>query len=145
MLKINQAQFIALISERKRFLQDLELRTDSKWSRDIIGVDSAENFTLHFYRGSIELKKFSYNKNYRKSVTLLRYCSSGRHNNPDSDDFFDGPHVHLFNEDYGDKIAYEVDKIGIDPSTLDDGDILKAILDYCNVVDQPQIIRTLGI
>ena len=68
---------------------------------------------LDFYRGSFELTKYTINKRYRQTITLLRYDNGGRHTNPDGE-LFEGAHVHLYREGFNEKFAFPVSKIGID-------------------------------
>ena len=100
-----------------------------------------DTFILDFYRGQIELLKYTYNKRYRQTIVLLRYDSMGRHTNPDGVNF-DGPHVHIYKEGFDDKFAYPTEHIGI--NLTDDIDIvLNKFLYYCNIKRLPSIEKTI--
>lgn len=137
-----QEEFQHLIKLKKQFQEEDQILLDSIWSRDIISLESKDIFILDYYIGRIEIKKFTYNNRYKKVITLLRFDSSGRHTNPDGQ-IFNGPHVHIYREDYGDKFAFPVSEIGIDENNLNNAEVLKNFLKYCNVVKCPTIPLTL--
>ena len=73
-----------------------------QWTRRINSVTSKETLNLDFYRGSIELMKYTVNKRYRQTIIILRYDNGGRHTNPDGIPFR-SPNVHLYFEGYIEK------------------------------------------
>jgi len=139
---LDQKEFEHLIKLKKQFKENDQLILDLTWSRDIISIESKDTFILDYYKGRIEIKKFTYNKRFKKVITLLRFDSFGRHTNPDGK-MFDGPHIHIYREEYGSKFAVPVKEIGIDENNFDKEKVLKKILKYCNVVDCPTIPLTL--
>lgn len=144
---LTQSEFDQLVHIEKIFKENSSLTLGPapiKWTRDIISSDRKETFLLDFIRGSLEIKKYTYNKRYRQSIVLLRICSTGRHSNPQilGGECFNGPHVHVYKEGYGDKVAYSINTIGINDGFTMDG-ALKALLDYFNVIAQPSIQTTI--
>lgn len=138
---LTQAEFEYLMKLKKVFNDDTEITLGSHfWSRDIISVESKDTFILDFHRGKIEFKKYTYNKRFKTSIVLLRYDSSGRHSNPPGTDgnSFNGPHVHIYKEGYFDKWAFPIDKISI-VNKDDIGEVTKKLLDFCNIIDCPEI------
>ncbi|MEP6645985.1 MAG: hypothetical protein ABJC12_02760 [Saprospiraceae bacterium] len=108
-----------------------------RWTRIINSTQSHDTFLLDFNRGSIEVRRYTFNKRFRQTIILLRYDNEGRHTNPDGV-HFSGPHVYLYREGYNDKFAYPPSTIGI--GNNDDMDVvLKKILLYCNVVKSPGV------
>ncbi len=136
-MDLTQEEFLHLIGLKKEFREKDQISLGSAWSRDIISIGSQETFLLDFRRGYVSLKKFSYNKRFKKSIVLLRYCSDGRHTNPDGTRF-DGPHFHIHKEGFDTKIAVPVQEIGVLP-TATMPEVLEKILDYCNIQNIPTI------
>jgi len=140
-MAITQAEFEFLINEDKSFD---DLATSIKlgpspihWSRQLNAESTKEIFLLDFYRGSLELSKYTINHRYRQTVILLRYDNGGRHTNPDGV-FFEGSHVHLYREGFNDKFAYPISEIGVDNS--DSMEIVfTKIMHFCNVKKYPHI------
>jgi hypothetical protein len=97
------------------------------------------------YRFSkIEIKRFSFNKRIRTNIVLLRYCSNSKHTNPDGTQI-GCPHIHIYNEKYADKFAYNVnDVLNIEPQASKEKVLIK-LMDYCNIVERPTIQFALGV
>lgn len=98
-------------------------------------------FILNYCRNStIKISKYSLNKRYRGSITLLRYCSDKPHTNPSEygGKHFVGPHLHIYKEGYDDKIAVDPSEIGI-PVGSSIETVLKKILEFFNVSNIPNI------
>ena len=110
-----------------------------KWSRDIQSLETKDIFILDYYRGEVNLKKYSINKRYRTVIPILRICSQGAHTNPDGTKF-KGPHLHIYKEGYEDKIAHPISYLGLeDDCSIEDA--LLALLKYVNIQILP-IIQT---
>jgi len=142
-MSITQPEFDYLIQLKKEFQKRDELLLGPaplKWSRDIISLFSKDAFLLDYYRGSLEIKKYTYNKRYRTSIPLVRFDSFGRHTNPDGQKFV-GPHIHIYKEGFDDKFAYPIDSIGADLSTSMQ-EVLVKFLKYCNIQNIPPIQLT---
>ena len=139
-MSITQQEFDHLIAFEKAFDEaDMLILgpPPASWSREMTAPSTRDKFILDFRRGGFEISKYSYNKRYRQTIIMVRYCSSVRHTNPDGVTF-DGPHVHLFREGYDDKFAFPVSDIGV---TVGEGMdvVLMKLLRYCNVTGVPAI------
>jgi hypothetical protein len=107
------------------------------WSRQLNATTNKEAFLFDFYRGSFELCRYTYNKRYRQTIILLRYESGGRHTNPDGQSF-EGPHVHLYREGFGDKFAFPYTEIGVVEGDSMEG-VFNKIMYFCNVKRFPSV------
>lgn len=139
---LTQEEYDYILSLEKEFKESDQITLASQWSREIIATETRDMFILDYYVGTIALTKFTYNKRYRKTIIILRFDSSGRHTNPDGQ-VFDGHHVHIYREDYGDKWAFPISEIGITGDTIEEANVLESFLQYCNVVNYPNIQHTL--
>ena len=139
---LTQKEYSYIINLNKKFKENDEIALDSKWSRDIVAIETRDMFVLDYYLGIIALKKYTYNKRYRKTIVILRFDSSGRHTNPDGK-LLNGPHVHMYREKYGDKWAFPISEIGIGHGMIEKANVLQKFLQYCNVVNCPPIKSTL--
>ncbi len=136
-MTFTQAEFDYILGLQKSFKEDDEIVLGPpplKWSREIVSNSTKDFFTLDFYRGSIEIRKYTYNKRFRNAIVLLRYDAMGRHTNPPEADgvSFDGPHVHIYREGFDDKWAFPVSKIGLNGTDSID-EVLTGLLNYCNI------------
>lgn len=140
---LTQQEYEEVLRQKKEFTDALELKLGPhpiKWTREIISKETHETFLMDFNRNSIKITKYSVNKRYRKTIVLIRYCSDVPHTNPEEYDgkHFDGPHLHLYQEGFDDKIAVDPGDIGI--SATDTMDIIASkLLTYFNVVTIPII------
>jgi hypothetical protein len=78
--------------------------------------------------------------NYGAASILARLDFGGPpHRNPDGEEI-PCPHLHLYREGYGDKwaVPIPVDRF---PNVNDLWLTLQDFMDYCNVIEPPQIIR----
>lgn len=148
-MSLTQVEYSYYMGLEKQFKEPDELvlgPAPIHWKRDLLATTTKDSFILHFRRGSIELKKFTYNKTIRTCVVLLRYDAMGRHTNPPEADgkTFDGPHVHLYREGFDDKWAFPVTEIGLSdnpPPTMED--VFNKIASFCNIVGCPHIQSSL--
>ncbi len=142
-MSLDDAQFNYLIKLNKSFKEDTVIvlgPAPINWTRDIISLDTKDTFLLDFYRGALNISKYSINKRYRTAIPLVRICSQKRHTNPDGT-VFSGPHFHIYKEGFGDRIAHPFSKLGInDDCPMDEA--LVAMLHYCNVGKLPNIQTT---
>lgn len=142
-MALTQTEFDYIIGLQKSFKENDDILLGPpplRWSREIISNSSKDFFTLDFYRGSIEVRKYTYNKRFRNAIVLLRYDAMGRHTNPPEADgaSFDGPHVHIYREGFEDKWAFPVTEIGLnDTDSIDE--VLTGVLNYCNVTTVPTV------
>lgn len=138
---ITQAEYDFLMVQNKSFddlVSPIQLGpAPLQWVRQINSLTSKEIFLLDFYRGSVELSKYTINNRYRQTIIMLRYDNGGRHTNPDGI-LFEGPHVHLYREGYNDKFAFAASEVNI-TSTDTMEQVFKKIMHFCNVKQVPTI------
>ena len=138
---ITQAEYEVLMKLDKEF-EDLTTPIQLgpapiKWTRQLNSLQSKETFLIDFYKGRIELTKYTFNKRFHQTIILLRYDNEGRHTNPDGKQL-SGPHVHFYREGYNDKFAFPVSEIGITSSDTIEN-VLNKFLQFCNVKKIPSI------
>ena len=106
-------------------------------------INKRERFRLTMVRGRINLEKASYQSIGRKMIVLIRLDLGGPpHRNPD-DQVVPCPHIHIYREGWDDKWASTLDTSVF--SNIDDlWQSLHDFMNYCNVVQKPNIHRTLG-
>ena len=140
-MAITQSEFEFLMKQEKVF-SDLVNPVilgppPLQWTRKIESVDLRESFLFDFYRGSLELSKYTFNKRYKQTIVLLRYDNWGRHTNPDGQ-LFEGPHVHLYREGFNDKFAFSPSTVGVSETDSME-QVLKELMLFCNVKKIPTI------
>lgn len=150
---LSAAEFDFLINLNKFFEKEkLEINLAgsqdqrSRWTECVLDSTLKHKFLLHYNRASLSFRycKYSFNFNHKNIITLLRFCSDCIHTNPPEkggETFIGRPHVHIYDEDYGDKIAYPVSSIGI-PDNVDTTDInlvFTKFIEYCKI--QKPVIR----
>jgi hypothetical protein len=146
-MSLTDKEFEFLLSIKKKFSNESILALGpppQKWTRELYSTDTKEFFQLDYLRGSIEISKFTLNNRYRTAIVLVRLDSRGIHNNPDEvgGQKFNGPHVHIYSEKFGDKVAYPISKINLLESFTMDEALVK-LLEYINVTDIPSIQSTI--
>ena len=138
---ITQAEYDFLMGQEKSFddlISPIQLGpAPLQWVRQINSISTKEIFLLDFYRGSVELSKYTINKRYRQTIIMLRYDNGGRHTNPDGI-LFEGPHVHLYREGYNDKFAFPVSEVKV-TSTDTMEQVFKKLMHFCNVKQVPTV------
>lgn len=100
-------------------------------------ADRREEFNLDVTRGRILLTKNTFQMRGRKTIILARLDIDGPpHRNPDGEEL-PCPHLHLYREGYGTKLAFAVpcNFHGITDSML----LLNVFMDYCHVIEKPII------
>ena len=108
----------------------------------LVSFDHRENFLLDISRGRIDLRKGTYQTRARDIVILVRLDFGGRpHRNPDGEEI-PSPHLHVYREGYGDKIAVPVPTERFS-NVVDTWQTLIDFMDYCNVTKKPQLQRSL--
>ena len=139
-MSIDDAQFNYLMGLHKTFVEDNTIELGPapiKWTRDIVSTTTKDTFLLDYWRGEINISRYSINKRYRTTISLVRICSHKRHTNPDGTSFA-GPHFHVYKDGYSDKIAHPFSTLGLsDDCGIDDA--LVAMLEYCHVDNIPRI------
>ncbi len=136
-------------ADADRLLGTPKRRVDAKvWKYPSLGgrivipltsTDKCEKFLLDVTRNSIDMTKGSYQNRARKTVVLARLDFGGKpHRNPDGQPVM-SPHLHLYQEGFGDKWAYEVPFDRFVTNTTDPWTMLTDFMGFCNVVDRPAI------
>ncbi len=104
----------------------------------LTSIDKTEDFQLDIRRSRLDLSQITYQARGRQIVVLLRLDINGPpHRNPD-DEIVPCPHLHIYQEGYGDKWAYPLaqDKFA------DTTNLYQTLMDFlteCNVIEQPII------
>ncbi len=119
--------------------------------------DGKEEFIADITRGSIELRKCSYNTRARKVYPLRRLDLAGPpHSNPESDKApmqflepyngvtIDCPHLHIYVEGFGTRWAIPAPIQFCAPDT-DIYEMMQCFLQYCKVAPLPSVERRLSI
>ncbi|MBN1829621.1 MAG: hypothetical protein JW884_10825 [Deltaproteobacteria bacterium] len=144
-IDLTQAEVEALLSMNKvKLNDDIHDYPDQGGSIRIplISENRREEFMLDVSRGRIELSKGTLQNRTRQVVVLVRLDYGGSpHRNPDGAEM-PCPHLHIYREGYGDKWAVPVPSdrfshIGDDWETLHD------FINFCNIVDIPNIRKGL--
>lgn len=106
----------------------------------LVSRDKREQFSLDISRKRIALTT-SYQTRARKVIVLARLDFGSPHRNPDGSEV-KVPHLHLYREGYGAKWAIEVPS-GILSEPEDSWQVLLDFMRYCNIIEQPNIVRGL--
>lgn len=108
----------------------------------VLSVNKKEEFLVYLNRkGRIELHRCTYQMSRKTREILVRVDLDldKSHQNPSYDgkpeELIRGPHVHLYKEGYGDRIAYPLDEIfpGLNPLEIEEA--FKCFSEYCNITD----------
>jgi hypothetical protein len=144
-INLTQSEADALIAMEKIKMDD------SRWDYPglggslcipLISRDKRENFMLDISRGKIDMLKGKYQNRARQIIILVRLDFGGQpHQNPDEQEI-PSPHLHIYREGYGDKWAVPIPTDRF-PNILDLWQTLEDFMDYCNIVEPPNIERGL--
>jgi len=105
-------------------------------------ADQREYFLLDIGRGKINLLKGKYQTRAKQVVILARVDFGGApHRNPDGEEI-PSPHLHVFQEGYGDKWAKPL-PIDTFANPDDPWVLLEDFLRFCNVTKPPHFEREL--
>lgn len=103
----------------------------------LISSDKHEEIKLDIFRSSINLSKNTFQNRARKTISLLRLDLGGApHRNPDGKEI-PSPHLHIYQEEYGDKIAVPLPESF--NKCIDVVDFYNTFMDYCHVTKLPNI------
>lgn len=141
MSSLSIEQYDYLMGLGKRFVDDSTLALAKNWSKDLLSIDEREAFILDYTKGRIEFKKMSLNKRYRSNIVLVRLCTMKRHTNPDGTIFPDA-HVHLYDEIYGNAVAYPISVIGLS-SPFTHEEAFEKFTAFCKITS-PRIQAVIG-
>ncbi len=146
-IDLTQAEADALISMPKMRINDAVCDYPGfggTISIPLSSTDRRETFVLDVSRGQIDLLKGKYQNRGRQVVVLIRLDFGGApHRNPDGKEIA-CPHLHLYQEGFGDKWSIEVPKDKF-PNIADLWQTLQDFMRYCNIVEPPFIKRGLFI
>jgi hypothetical protein len=126
-----------LIAMKKKFFNrdKLILNEPFDFSVELISQDKEERFKLDLRQGSLQLKKLRYQNRYDETITLVRFESRGTHENPPEfgGNIVRGPHLHVYKEKYGDKVAVPA------PEFDNPEDILSSLKKFCEICNIEEI------
>ena len=135
---LTQAEANTLIAMKKTFVNTstITITPGSDETYDLIEDNGREQFMLDIWRGTIRLSKVKYQARGRKTIVLVRLDIDGApHTNPDGKKIA-GTHLHLYQEGYEDKWAYQ-----IDPKDFGDITNIRRVFEdfcrYCNIENIP--------
>ncbi len=108
----------------------------------LVSLDGRERFFLDLRRARINIRKETYQNRARQTVILARLDIGGApHRNPDGKEV-ESPHLHLYQEGYGDKWAFPLPS-GRFPNLGDSWLTLTDFMRFCNIVEPPRINKSL--
>lgn len=135
---MDQSEANRLIQVKKYFVDKNIILPRANECRDlkVHSEDDKDEFRVYLNRkGRIDLLRCTYLMNCVTYEPLVRVDLDlhKTHKNPD-DKVIKGPHVHIYNEEFGDKIAYPLEDIfpGLDPRNLEEA--FRRFCDYCNLI-----------
>jgi hypothetical protein len=144
-IEITQAEAEALIEMEKRLVDDKAWAFPAPGERIalvLVSPDKRETFTLDVTRARIKLTKATFQNRVRQAIILMRLDLDGPpHRNPDGTEL-PCPHLHIYREGYGDKIAIPapVDRY---TDTLDLCSTCEAFMQHCNITGPSKIQKVL--
>ncbi len=106
-------------------------------SVQILSQDRQNEFLLDVNSKRLELSKYTFQHRARKIIVLVRVdlLTSGRHINPDGQ-VIEGPHIHRYREDYGDKWAEALPtNFG---NTNKPFEVFSHFMNHCNIQTKPR-------
>jgi hypothetical protein len=144
-IELTQQEADALIALEKRRIDDRTWDypgTGGSITVPLISTDEREEFLLDIRRNRIDLLKGTYQTRARHVIVLVRLDFGARpHRNPDGEEI-GSPHLHVFREQFGDKWAFAPP-----PDRFQDLNdpwrVLSDFMNYCAIVDQPDIRKGL--
>ena len=112
-MSLTQAEADYLMQLEKKFTSDDPLVLGAgplKFVRTLISEDGREQFLLDVHRGSLSLKKYTFQERARAMIPLVRVDTGEtlRHTNPDGT-LIIGSHIHIYREGYDIKFAQPLD------------------------------------
>lgn len=143
-MNLTQAEADALIEMEKQRVDNTTHSFPSLGGSLVVPLVSAngrENFLLDISQGRIDLAKIKYQNRARQVVVLVRLdLNAAPHRNPDGEEI-SCPHIHIFQEGFGDKWAFQIPEEFSDIS--DPQQSLEDFMKFCNVIEPPEIQRGL--
>ena len=139
--RYDRAEIERLLNLLKRALVD-SITLPEKRERidfDVEAKTGKEKFKISIYRGNVNREKYDYNALVlADNIPLLQLHinPSNKHINPDGKEII-GNHWHIYDEEYGRKVAFEASDINAD----DFIEVTLRFLDKFNVLEKPQIFQ----
>jgi hypothetical protein len=144
-INLTQDEADRLISMKKRAVDEKDWLFPSPGERIAIpltSLDKRESFTLDVTRAQIKITKATYQNRARTAIVLMRLDLDGPpHRNPDGTEI-PCPHLHVYKEGYGDKIAYPAPAI-LYTNTADLFTTFNMFMQECNITNPPKIQKGL--
>lgn len=101
-------------------------------------ADGRELFLLDVEKHKVTLSKFKVQSRARRTWVLARLDFGGPpHQNPDGTRI-DGSHLHIYNEEYGDKVAIPLSDVPAFCNAAGMADLLDRFMTFCHVVERPK-------
>jgi len=150
-MSLTQEEADHLLSIEKTFasasLIEFHMTSPFQQTHDLISMDRREQFLLDVERGGRTRARLKFQTRARRTIVLARIDIAGKaHRNLDHyphrpGERFTGVHIHLYREGFGDRVAYLPEDLPAFqlPANPHDLDWLTAFLDYCNIIDRPDI------
>jgi len=150
-MSITQQEADHLLSVAKSFVSTsvIEFHMNSPYQQvhDLVSREPREEFLLDVERGGRTRARLKFQTRARRSIVLARIDINGKaHRNLDHyphrpGERFTGVHIHLYREGFDDRVAYLPEdlpafRVAANPHDLD---WLTAFLDYCNIINRPNI------
>jgi len=143
-LELTQHEADKLIAMEKHYFGDESFSLPLHGGRleiPVYSADKCEKFLLDVSRGTVSLHRKTYQKRVRTTIQLIRIDFGGSaHRNPDGEEM-QCPHIHVYRAGYGDKWAFPLPKEFDANATMHD--FFQSFMDYCRVIQKPQIDREL--
>jgi len=141
---LTQAEADYLMDLEKQFVSDALLTFDAgsfRIVRELISLDGREKFLFDAQRGSLVLKKLTFQERARVIVPLVRLDIGAtlRHRNP-NDTVVTGSHIHVYREGYDAKLAVPLAELSF--HFRDSDNVVTTFEDfarYCHITRFPNI------
>jgi len=144
-IELTQAEADILIAMEKLYIENTKFEfpiAGHKISIPLVSSDQREKFILNVNRGKKNFAKITYQNRVRSVIPLIRLdLGTEGHPNPDGT-FLPGPHLHVYREGFGDKIAFPLD-LSAFCNIHDLFETLFDFMNYCNITNKPDIRRDL--
>lgn len=102
-------------------------------------ADGREFFSLDVEKHRISLSKFKVQSRARRTWVLARLDFGGPpHQNPDGSRI-DGSHLHIYNEEYGDKVAIPLSELPEFCGAAGMEELVDRFMTFCHVVERPKL------
>ena len=108
-------------------------------------ADGRELFSLDIEKHRVTLSKFKVQSRARKTLVLARLDFGGPpHQNPDGKRI-DGSHLHLYNEEYGDKVAVPLSELPEFCKAAGMEDLIDRFMTFCHIIERPKFQKEVSL